>query len=303
MPRTGFELLTGHSENSTLRAPWEERQDSKRGPASNYTVLNHRDRNDQANGPFQAGRIRKMDDPYDPNLYDVSFGKTPSGQVSDNLYNADSDVRLAQTYLNQYYYGNDRGNNITRGDPGTYKNYEAAANKVALKKALAESISGAPKNLEKEVGLLRGDAGEALGTGLNQTRKNFNDRGLLYSGMREGGEQSVRGRVASALAQSETEARRESANLVNQRKAAFAAIGLAEQEAKNKMAQEAFEKSYQNNIARRQAMQRLGSGVGQVAGYYYGSNSGNAQDTQAQTPTYDNEPMAGGSYTNYSGVA
>lgn len=224
----------------------------------------------QANTPnpgFDPSKIKKTDNPYDPNIYNASFSKTPYGQVSDNLYSADPSVRLAQTYLNQYYYGGDK----VKGMPGTYKNYEDQANKVALKKSLAQSITDAPKNLGEEIGLLRGDAGQALDTGLKKTRQNFNSRGLLYSGLREGGEQQVRGRVASALAESEAGARRDTENLITERKKAFASIGLAEQEQRNQLAQAAFEKSYQNSIARRQALQQLGQGVGQAAGYYYAS--------------------------------
>lgn len=229
---------------------------------------------------YDPSKIKKTNNVYDPNLYNSTFSKTPSGQVSDNLYSADADTRLAQTYLNQYYYGNDRGSNITRGDPGTYKLYEQSANKVALKKALAEGISGAPQQLADELGLLKSDADQALTSGVKSTRKNFNDRGLLYSGMREGGEQQVKGRVASALAESDSAARRDSANLVDKKKQAFASIGLAEQEAKNQLAQQAFETSYKNSIARRQALQAAAGGVGQAVGMYLG----NQKDTVNPPP-------------------
>ena len=240
-----------------------------------------------AAGGFDPSKIKKTDNPYDPNIYNTSFSRTPTGQVSDNLYNADSDVRLAQTYMNRYYSGDDS----SRGMPGDYKEYEAARNRVALKKALAEGISGAPSQLQDELGLLKNDAGAALDSSLRSTRKNFNDRGLLYSGLREGGEQQARGRVASALAQGQTEARRESANLVDKRKAAFASIGLAEQEKKNEMANQAFESSYKNSIARRQAMQELAGGIGQGIGMYYGQGGG-SQDTQAQSQSPSMENMS-----------
>lgn len=252
----------------------------------------------QANTPnpgFDPSKIRQTNNPYDPNLYNASFSQTPTGQVSDNLYSADPSTRLAQTYMNQYYSGGNR----ERGMPGTYKLYENEANKVALKKSLAGSINDAPKNLDEEVGLLRGDAGQALDQGLTKTRQNFNNRGLLYSGLREGGEQQVRGRVASALAESESGARRDTENLLTERKKAFASIGLAEQEQKNQMAQQAFEKSYQNSIARRQAMQQLGTGVGQAVGYYMNSQP-NSQNTQAQSPSMENMSVSSGSYNSPS---
>jgi hypothetical protein len=244
-----------------------------------------------AAGGYDPSKIQSTENPYDPNLYNVNFSRTPTGQVSQNLYNADPSVRLAQTYLNQYYHGDGR----VKGMPGTYKNYENEANKVALKRSLAQSISDAPKNLQEELGLLRGEAGQAIGSGVRKTRENFSSRGLLYSGLRQGGEASVKGRVASALAESEAGARRETRNLMDQRKAAFAAIGLQDQEAKNRLAQETFEKSYQNSIARRQAIQQLGQGVGQALGYYYGSS---AQDNQAIRPSSENMSI---SPVDYSG--
>lgn len=233
---------------------------------------------------YNPSKIKKTDNVYDPNLYNASFSKTPYGQVSDNLYSADADTRLAQTYLNQYYYGNDRGSNITRGDPGTYKRYEQAANKVALKKALAQGISGAPEQLASELGLLKSDADQALTSGLKSTRKNFNDRGLLYSGMREGGEQQVKGRVAGALAEGDAAARRDSANVVEKRKQAFASIGLAEQEQKNQLAQQAFETSYKNSIARRQALEAAAGGVGQGIGMYYGQQGRETRPANTSDP-------------------
>lgn len=249
-------------------------------PSQTAELTKQADQRRIAAGGYDPSKIKQTNNPYDPNIYNTEFNKTPYGQVSENLYSADPSVRLAQTYLNQYYYGGDK----VKGMPGTYKNYENEANKVALKKALAGSITDAPKNLQEEIGLLRGDAGQALDTGLRQTRSNFNNRGLLYSGMRQGGEQQVRGRVAGALASSEAQARRDTENLLTERKKAFASIGLAEQEARNQMAQQAFEKSYQNSIARRQALQELGQGVGQAAGYYMQSRDNRASNPPGTSP-------------------
>lgn len=255
------------------------------------TVKKSKNKWNTPNPTFDPANIRTTDNPYDPNLYTTSFTRTPTGQVSDNLYSADPNVRLAQTYLNQYYAGGGR----VKGMPGTYKNYEEQANKVALKRALAQGITDAPKQLQEELGLLRGEAAGALESSLGQTRRNFNRRGLLYSGLRQAGESQVRGRVASTLARSEAEARRETQNVIDKRKAAFAAIGLADQEAKNREAQAAFEMSYRNSIARQQALQELSGGIGQGLGYYFGS----LPDKTEQQGT----PMAGQSYRDVSGVA
>lgn len=226
---------------------------------------------------------------YDPSLYNVKFNPQMG---SNNLYSADADVRRAQTYLNQYNFGNDRGNNITRNEPGVRLLYEQAANKVALKKALAQSITNAPGSLAKQQGLLKYEAGEALGSGLSETRKNYNNRGLLYSGLRSGGEQQVKTNVASGLARNMSAAKKETSDLISKQKAAFAAIGLADQEKKNQMAQDAFDQSYKNSIARRQATQELGQSFGQLAGYAYGSGSG--QQATAQTGL--NQPSLGSQY-------
>ena len=221
---------------------------------------------------------------YDPSLYNVQF--TPSRSAGNNDYSSDADVRAAQSNLNQYNYGNARGSNIFYHSPGVRKDYESAANRVALKKALAEQISAVPGQTAQELGLLQNEAGSALGSAIGETRKNYNQRGLLYSGMRQGAEQGVRGRVATALASGQAQTQRDAENTLTKQKAAFASIGLAEQEKQNQLAQQAFDQSYQNSIARRQAMQQLMGGVGQAAGYYanmQGSKADNPQNTQAQS--------------------
>lgn len=246
------------------------------------------------------GGVRTTNNIYDPNLYNVSF--TPSQRNNANTYSPDYDVRAAQNYLNQYNYGNDKGNNITRLEPGIRKLYEQSANRVALKKSLAQTITDQPEMLKQELGLLQSDAEKAAGQGVKRTRENYNSRGLLYSGAREGGELGVRGQVANQLARASGAARSESENLTNKYKEAFASIGLADQEKKNQMAEEAFKNSYQNSIARQQALQQLAGGAGQAIGYYYGSRAGaNSSNPQNGGNTnYTNPSWSVGAGGNFS---
>lgn len=167
------------------------------------------------------------------------------------------------------------------------------------RRGLVAGIESMPGQYQEEVDLLKGEANRALGTGLSNTRKNFNKRGLLYSGLREGGEQSVKSGVASSLASGMAGTTRDYQNLLDQRKQAIASLGLQNQQAQLEAANQAFEMTQRNNVARAQAFQQLGQGVGYGVGMY----AGGAFDREPRTPTYDNTPMAGRSYLNTGSIA
>lgn len=218
-------------------------------------------------------KIKKPENIYDPSLYNVKIydRDKSSAESLANLQSADADVRAAQDLSNRYFFGNDRGNNIERYETGIRHQKDAAINRIALKKALAESISGAPGLAKEEERLLGAQAGSALDTGLQSTRKNYSDRGLLYSGMRQAGEQGVRNKVAGTLASAQSQSKKDLEALLTKQKAAFAAIGLGDYQQKMDAANQAFEDSYRNKIARQQAMQQMfsmaGQGLGMMKGY------------------------------------
>ncbi len=148
--------------------------------------------------------------------------------------------------------------------------------RIGIKNSLAEQIAQNPDQLMEQENNLKQSAGEALGQGLKGTRENFNRRGLLYSGGRESGENKVKGAVAGSLASGLSGARRESANSLSSAQNAYGSVDLANQQQSLELAHQAFDTANQNNIARLQAMQQLGLGLGSAVGAYAGSRGTSA---------------------------
>lgn len=143
--------------------------------------------------------------------------------------------------------------------------------RIGLKNTLSDQIGSAEGLLKQQQDTNKLAVGEATGEGLRHTRENFNSRGLLYSGAREGGEQKVRSAGASQLAKSMAGSARDSANATNAAKAAYASVDFANQQDTLNRANQAFDTANQNNIARMQATQQLYGGLGQAAGTVAGS--------------------------------
>lgn len=146
-------------------------------------------------------------------------------------------------------------------------NYEARS---AQRQGLIQGIEDLPDQYGNEVNLLKSEANRAQGEGVSNTRKNFNRRGLLYSGLRESGEQGVKNSVASNLQSGVSGATRDYQNLLNSRKQALAGIELASKQEALNNANAAFEMTTRNNVARAQALQQLTEGVGELGGRLYG---------------------------------
>ncbi len=185
---------------------------------------------------------------------------------------SDADVRLAQRLKNENSmagHGLDPG--VDQGANNAQLN--AALGRIGLRNSLGESIAGNEGMAKEAQGLLSQDADAALKSGTSNTRKNYNRRGLLYSGLREGGEGAVKSAVASKLAKDSSDTSREFAQSAAKQKEAYAAVGLQNQQQTLELANQAFDTTMRNSIARQQAYQQLGEGVGQAAGMYYGSSS------------------------------
>lgn len=169
--------------------------------------------------------------------------------------------------------------------------------RIGLKNTLSDEIGRAEGLLKQQQDTNKLTAGSAVGQGLKNTRENFNSRGLLYSGAREGGEQQVKSAGASQLAGAMAGSARDSANSTNAAKAAYASVDLATQQDTLNRANQAFDTANQNNIARLQAMQQLGAGIGQAAGSIAGSYSSPSAPvaTDGSVP-YNYNPNAGNMY-------
>ena len=161
------------------------------------------------------------------------------------------------------------------------------------RKGLNSAIAGAPEELQKEEGILKAQADQSLSQGLEGTRKNFNRRGLLFSGLREGGEQTVRNSVGNALQSSLQSARQGSQDLTTKRKAAVASLGLQAEKESLAQAEQQFQINMQSSVARQQALQQLSGSLGQIGGMAYGSSQSSQPSTggySSSTNAYGNQP-------------
>ncbi len=233
----------------------------------------------QQTGPYRGGLLTNYrgSDAL-PSDYNTNQGITNASAMADS----DSDVRGAAAAQNEL-------DKESAGDTGVSNAEQMALlNKykanIGLKNSLSEQIGGADDMVKQEQDLERATAGRAVGEGIRNTRQNYNGRGLLYSGMREGGEQNVKATGAAQLASSMASSAREGANAKTAAQNAYASVDLANQQEMLQRSNEAFDTANANSIARRQAMQQLGAGVGSAAGSIAGSYSSQPTGSTYQNP-------------------
>lgn len=229
-------------------------------------------RNRQQTGPYRGGLQSDFDF---SGIRDVGTGaegfksaedQYRYGQNSAAFRDSDADVRGAAEAA--FNLQNPGAGVDTAAESARYNMYKG---RIGTKNSLAEQIANSERNLRKQEDLLTQNAGQALGEGVKNTRQNYNSRGLLYSGLRQGGEQQVKQGVASSLNAGVSGAKQDAYKSRTSAQNAYAAVDLANAQESLNMAHQAFDTATRNSIARMQAMQQLGQGVGAVAGAYYGS--------------------------------
>ena len=243
----------------------------------------------QTNNPYPGGLNTNFDTtrayipPYLSNMggYDAYACNGGLGtHASENGNGQDNDVNQAASLAR----------NLRDQDPGMDTAATSALlnmyeGRIGEKNSLAEQIAGSDDQLTRQQDLNKAAAGSAVGEGLRNTRNNFNDRGLLYSGARQGGESAVRAAGASQLASSVAGTARDASNSKTAAQNAYASVDLASQQDTLKRANDAFDTASANNIARLQAYQQLAGGIGSAAGSIAGSKSSSG-------PSYQN-PASG----------
>ncbi len=254
----------------------------------------------QSSDPYRSDLQTSFQGAYDPS--------SASGYTSYNN-DSDSDVRQAQNLtstLSQAHAGLNGGVDQV----ATQAQLDAVKARIGLKNSLGQSIAGNDANETSAEGILKGDANQSLASGLKNTNQNYNSRGLLFSGMREGADNQVRAGTAANLASGLAGTKEEYSNLKQQQQQAYATIGAAQQQQNVDRAKQTFDTVNQNNIARAQATQQLAGGLGQVAGMAYSSynkspqtnydsmnpNNNNYQRLQTTTLSEDNPGLLGPNY-------
>jgi hypothetical protein len=146
---------------------------------------------------------------------------------------------------------------------------------------LMDEASKFRQGLDRYKGEKYGIAANAARDQLNETTKTIrasaNQRGLLYSGMRQGQEAGARGRMASILAQQRAEINKEAEDLAAAKDATAANVGLAGYDNAIKRADDAYNLASQNEIARRKALAQIGEGVGYGFGAMYKKREGKTE--------------------------
>jgi len=134
------------------------------------------------------------------------------------------------------------------------------------------------------------NADSTLSTGLSGVRQGMNSRGMLYSGLRQGEESGLRGRVSSLLAQQIADSNAEVMKEADTRNSSYVSANLKALEAARQRQEEIEKIRTQNQIARAQHMQQLA----QMGGYALGQGMGGGQT--AQQPAAATSQRAGNQY-------
>lgn len=119
-----------------------------------------------------------------------------------------------------------------------------------------------------QYGLLKREVTDNLDKGLEQTRKNYSSRGLLYSGLRQGAEADKRGEAAGLLAQGRASINTDLSQMAQSKKQIAAQVGLAGYQQALDSAHELSNMQMQNALARRKNAASLGQGLGYAIGSF-----------------------------------
>ncbi len=237
----------------------------------------------QQSGPYRGGLLTDFrgSNALDSNSFGGSGGATNLIALTDQ----DSDVRGAAAAQNELDKESAGDTGVSNAEQMAILNgYKA---RIGLKNSLSEQIGGSDAQTKSELDAEKAISGSAVGQGIKTTRTNYNGRGLLYSGMREGGEQNIRQAGASQLASSMAATTREGANAKTAAQNAYASVDLANQQEMLQRSNEAFDTASANSIARRQALQQLGAGVGGAMGSIVGSSSPSGPSYQNPANGYE----------------
>ncbi len=169
--------------------------------------------------------------------------------------------------------------------------------RINAKNHLGSQIAGAQGLLDQELGNTKQSWNSALGEGLRNTRGNYADRGLGYSTARVGAEQDVRNQAGLGYASDVASEQSAAQNAVSKAMGQYAGVDQQTEAQNTALATQAFDISAQNQVARAQAQQQLGAGIGMAAGTAVGGYL-SSQDSSYTNPTAGWSPQ-----TSFDGQA
>ncbi len=132
--------------------------------------------------------------------------------------------------------------------------------------------------------LLRQEANQSIKAGTRNIRKGANSRGLLYSNIREGSEQSLKGKVSGLLAQQMNQSNNELDKMAQNKDAMAADAALSNYSNFLQQQSEMENERARNQVMRNQQMQQITGAMGYVAGNAFGGGSqgGNSAPARSQ---------------------
>jgi hypothetical protein len=144
----------------------------------------------------------------------------------------------------------------------------------ALRKEMSDDAKNFRANIdgyksEKIQGLLP-SYDMAKEEGVRRTRENYSRRGLLYSGLGQKGDAEARGAVQGEFNRAVAGINQEAEGIATRKEKAAASIGLEQMGLLMNQAEQYYNMSAENDIARRKALGSLASGFGYAAGAYAG---------------------------------
>lgn len=231
-------------------------------------------------------------------------GGTNSGVTSDPTQDLNNKWQAEQSRITKDWYNNDANNRVRNGKAQSYDQYMASlqnpndfVNSWKLQRAKEGFMRGEFQNtqgnlVDQETKLaqqaragmpgmenalynnINGQSQRDLASQIHNIRQNASSRGLLYSGLRSGSENTAASETASNAAM----ARSQVAPQLEKQASALEAQAIQAQQSKTvsdlQIANNVFDQSlkdYQSNIS---GMNNLYQGIGKLAGGYFGSKAG-----------------------------
>jgi len=132
-----------------------------------------------------------------------------------------------------------------------------------------EQFESEMPGLKKDaLGLLESGVDRSLDQGLKKTRENYSDRGLLFSGFRQGAEGSLRAQAGEQKARGRQEITKGFEDTLQAKKRATAHMGLQTYASALDTQVQTMNTQMQNSIQRRRMRGQLAAGLGAAAGIY-----------------------------------
>lgn len=168
-------------------------------------------------------------------------------------------------------------------DPATQLQEKLGTGAYNFRKSLAETQTNAADDI-------RSQAGSQLDQGIKKVRSGANNRGLLYSGLRQGAEQDYRGQVASTMAKQVAQSNADLSKKADSMDEIAANSRLQGMQQSMQAQSQVDRMNTENSVMRAQQMQQLTGAIG----YGFGRWAGGGSKNEDVTSNYDN--YGGGSY-------